>query len=119
MRKMSTKLQRVLVKTIAAELPQNAVIRMEMPAEATRATTAGRRVSRTLCIAERFRYRRYKNAMRVTMIQDGRIHPVVATIAPGIPAIFSPTNVAELIAIGPGVIWESVMRSVNSVIESQ
>ena len=36
------------------------------------------------------------------------------TTAPGIPATFNPTNVAEFTAMGPGVIWEMVMRSVNS-----
>ena len=32
------------------------------------------------------------------MMQEGRIHPRVATIAPGTPAIFKPTEVAELTA---------------------
>ena len=32
------------------------------------------------------------------MMQEGRIHPRVATIAPGTPAIFKPTEVAELAA---------------------
>ena len=32
------------------------------------------------------------------MMQKGRIHPRVATIAPGTPAIFKPTEVAELTA---------------------
>jgi len=49
------------------------------------------------------------------MTQDGKIHPIVATIAPGMPAILIPTNVAELMAMGPGVISAIVMRSVNSV----
>ena len=39
--------------------------------------------------------------------------------APGIPVSFIPTKVAALIAIGPGVIWEMVIRSVNSVMLSQ
>ena len=43
------------------------------------------------------------------------MHPRVATRAPGIPAMRIPTKVAELTAIGPGVIWEMVIRSVNSV----
>ena len=50
----------------------------------------------------------------VTIMQDGRIHPTVATTAPGIPAIFSPTKVAEFTAMGPGVICDIVIRSVNS-----
>ena len=50
------------------------------------------------------RYRRYNFARIVTIMQDGKIHPTVATTAQGIPAILSPTKVAELTAIGPGVI---------------
>ena len=57
--------------------------------------------------------------MIVTIMQDGRIQPKVAATAPGIPAILIPTKVAELMAIGPGVIWEMVTRSVNSFMESQ
>ena len=53
------------------------------------------------------------------MTQDGRMQPKVATAAPGIPAILMPTKVAEFTAIGPGVICEIVMRSVNSSMESQ
>lgn len=98
---------------------QNAEIRMEMPAEAIKATTAGLREDRTLCRTAILRYFRYSRAMTVTMIQDGRMQPKVAATAPGMPAILMPTKVAELIAIGPGVIWEIVIRSVNSFIESQ
>ena len=47
------------------------------------------------------------------------MHPNVAASAPGIPAILIPTKVAEFTAIGPGVIWEIVIRSVNSDILSQ
>ncbi len=36
-------------------------------------------------------------------MQEGRMQPKVAQRAPEKPAIFSPTKVAELIAIGPGV----------------
>lgn len=57
--------------------------------------------------------------MTVTNSIDGRMHPIVATIAPGIPAIFMPTNVAEFTAIGPGVICEMDIRSVNSLTVSQ
>ena len=52
--------------------------------------------------------------MTVTIIQDGKIQPAVAANAPPIPAILIPTNVAEFTAIGPGVIWDIVIRSVNS-----
>ena len=45
--------------------------------------------------------------------------PIVAAIAPPVPAICRPTKVAELMAIGPGVICEIVIRSVNSVTDSQ
>lgn len=39
--------------------------------------------------------------------------------APGIPPTCKPTKVAELIEIGPGVIWEIVMMSENWAIVSQ
>ena len=45
-----------------------------------------------------FLYFRYSFANIVTMMQEGRIHPRVATIAPGTPAIFKPTEAAELTA---------------------
>ena len=48
--------------------------------------------------------------MTVTIIQDGKIQPAVAANAPPIPAILIPTNVAEFTAIGPGVIWDIVIR---------
>lgn len=52
-------------------------------------------------------------------MQDGRTEPMVAAMAPGIPAILMPTKVAELMMMGPGVICEMVMRSVNSAMVSQ
>ena len=62
-------------------------------------------------------YFRYNFANTVTIIQDGKMHPNVATTAPSTPAILSPTKVAELTAIGPGVICDIVIRSVNSDID--
>lgn len=53
------------------------------------------------------------------MMRDGRRHPNVAVIAPGMPAMRSPTNVAEFTAIGQGVISAIVTRSVNSLIDNQ
>ena len=47
------------------------------------------------------------------------MHPSVATSAPGMPAIWLPTKVAELMAMGPGVIWEMVIKSVKSSTVSQ
>ena len=47
--------------------------------------------------------------------QEGSTQPAVATSAPLIPAMRMPTNVAELMAMGPGVICERVTMSVNSV----
>ena len=55
----------------------------------------------------------------MTMILEGSTHPSVATSAPGIPATRFPTNVAELMAMGPGVISAMVTRSANSPILSQ
>ena len=54
-----------------------------------------------------------------TMIQDGVTQPMVAMMAPPNPAILMPTNVDELIAIGPGVICEIVTMSTNSFMDSQ
>ena len=47
------------------------------------------------------------------------MQPAVAASAPGTPAIFVPTNVAALTAIGPGVISAIVTRFANSVMVSQ
>lgn len=43
---------------------------------------------------------------------EERIHR--SSQAPGRPGNAVPTNVAELMAMGPGVIWDMVTRSVNS-----
>ncbi len=47
------------------------------------------------------------------------MQPKVAAKAPGNPATRSPTKVAELTAMGPGVISAMVMRSENSRSVSQ
>ena len=39
-----------------------------------------------------------------TMIHEGNTQPIVAHSAPGIPAILIPTKVAELMAIGKGLL---------------
>ena len=104
----------IIVTGIVPPLPQNAFLRISIPADAIIATTAGRRDFSTPCSRSRLRYFRYSLARIVTIMQDGRIHPTVATTAPGIPAIFSPTKVAEFTAMGPGVICDIVIRSVNS-----
>ena len=95
---------------------KTADIIIEIPAPAINATTAGLRLPSILPIAEPPLYRRYIYANNDTMIQDGKIQPQVATIAPGKPAIRIPTNVAEFTAIGPGVISAIVIRLANSVI---
>ena len=48
------------------------------------------------------------------MVNPEITHPMVATTAPGIPATRIPTKEEVLTAIGPGVICEIVMISVNS-----
>ena len=48
-----------------------------------------------------------------------KIEPMVAIIAPIIPAILIPTNVEVFMAKGPGVICEMVIISVNSCSVSQ
>jgi len=44
------------------------------------------------------------------MINEGRIQPRVHTSAPNVPYTLCPTNVAELIEIGPGVISAMVNK---------
>ena len=83
---------------VACSFPQKAVIRIKTPEDAIIATTAGRREWSIPWSISSFRYFRYSFANIVTMMQEGRIHPRVATIAPGTPAIFKPTEVAELTA---------------------
>ena len=90
-------------------LPQKAVTSISTPAEAIIETTAGRREYNIPCSVSKFRYFKYSFARIVTIMHDGRMQPSVATTAPGIPAIFIPTKVAELTAIGPGVICEMVI----------
>lgn len=99
--------------------PQKERIRIPIPAEAMSATMAGRKIANVSFTKERLRNRKYKNANSDTMIAEGMMQPIVATIPPAIPATCIPTNVAELIAIGPGVISAMVIRSVKSVIVSQ
>ena len=54
--KITTKSQLVSASAMAALLPQNAVIRIEIPADAIMATTAGRSDPRIPCSRDRFRY---------------------------------------------------------------
>ena len=56
--KIKTRLQWVLLRVMAVLLPQKAVVRMETPAAAIMATTAGRRVARTLWKMDKFLYLR-------------------------------------------------------------
>ena len=103
----------VLTK-VTVPFPQKAVIRIKIPADAIIATTAGRSECNTSCIISTLLYFRYNFANTVTIIQDGKMHPNVATTAPSTPAILGPTKVAELTAIGPGgicdiVIWSSTI----------
>ena len=53
------------------------------------------------------------------MMIEGVTQPMVATMAPGRPAMRVPTKVALLMAIGPGVICEIVTTSPNSIIDNQ
>ena len=117
--KITTRVHFVPTSDIIPVFPQKAVIRIDMPAAAIIATTAGLREFNIPCKAAIFRYFKYSLAITVTIMHDGKIHPNVATNAPRVPAIFVQTNVAEFTAIGPGVIWEIVLKSVNSDILSQ
>ena len=102
--KITTRVHFVPTSDIIPVFPQKAVIRIDMPAAAIIATTAGLREFNIPCKAAIFRYFKYSLAITVTIMHDGKIHPNVATNAPRVPAIFVPTNVAEFTAIGPGVI---------------
>ena len=95
-------------------LSQNANVIIPTPALAISATTAGRRPFNTPRIIPTSPYLKYKYAINSMMITDGNTNPAVAAIAPIMPAILAPTNVAALIPIGPGVIWEIVKISTNS-----
>ena len=101
--KIITRLQFVFINLITA-FPQNAVIKIDIPAEAIIAMTAGLNAFNIPCSIPIFLYFKYTFAMIITITQDGRTHPPVATIAPGIPAILIQTKVAAFIEIGPGVI---------------
>ena len=54
MMKIKTRLQLVLLRVMAVLLPQKAVVRMETPAAAIMAPTAGRRVAGTLWKTDKF-----------------------------------------------------------------
>lgn len=86
---------------------------MASPATAIMETTTGRNVLKMFCIIVTLRYLIYNFASKVTIMQEGKIQPTVAHNAPKIPPICVPTKVAELMAIGPGVISAIVTRSVN------
>ena len=101
--KIITRLQSVFINLITS-FSQNAVIKIDIPAEAIIATTAGLKAFNIPCSIPIFLYFKYTFAMIITITQDGRIQPPVATTAPGIPATLIPTKVAALIEIGPGVI---------------
>lgn len=83
------------------------------------ATTAGRSEASTPCSVSSSRQRRYSRESSVRSKHDGRMQPSVAVSAPGTPASLVPTNVAALIAIGPGVISAMATRSANSCRLSQ
>ena len=100
-------------------LPQKDKTKIDNPADAINATTAGRNPPKIPCITVKFLYLKYIHASKETMTQDGKTHPNVAMIAPPSPAIRVPTKVDELMAMGPGVIYAMVIKSVNSVRVSQ
>src|SRR5699024_975657 len=52
------------------------------------------------------------------IIKEGKTTPAVATMDPNVPLTRYPKNVAEFIAIGPGVISEIAIMSTNSVFVS-
>ena len=95
--------------------PQKAITRIDTPAEAISATTAGLSPESIPFIISRFLNLKYTYASIDTIIQDGRTLPKVAIREPCRPATLVPTKVAAFIAMGPGVISAMVIRSVNSL----
>ena len=91
---------------------------MESPAPRIKATTTGRRQSKTLCRAVTLLYFSYRMASTETNTSAGVMQPRVAITAPGTEAMRNPTKVAAFTAMGPGVISAIVTRSVNSCMVS-
>lgn len=117
--KMPTKSQWMPVRVIGASAPQKALMRIEIPAAPIIAVTAGHNVAIMIFRESVLRYLKYTHVRILMMIKLGVTKPKVATTEPIRPATFVPTKVAELMAIGPGVICEMVMRWVNSSMLSQ
>lgn len=84
-----------------------------------RATTAGLRPFKAPRIGPMLPYFKKIRAKMMPRKNDGVTKPRVAEIAPPRPAIFMPAKVAALMPIGPGVIWEMVKMSTNSLMLSQ
>ena len=101
------------------EVPNTENWRIFNPAAPISATITGLRPDKIPLMTDRSLYLVYMYAKTVTIMVDGKIHPMVAMIAPGKPAMRMPIKVAELMAIGPGVICAMVIRSVNSAKLSQ
>lgn len=77
-------------------------------------TTIGFKKLSVFVITVRLLYLNKKYDSNITITNDGKTKPNVATNEPRKPPIVVPTKVAEFIAIGPGVICEIVSISVNS-----
>ena len=90
-----------------------------IPDIAIKTTTAGLKTESIVCSIVSFLYFIYIHDRKIKSRLAGSIQPKVATNAPGIPPILIPTKVAEFTAIGPGVICDMVIRSVNSSKVSQ
>ena len=100
-------------------LPNVSVFTKSTAAEAIRPIT-------TYCITESIdfvyilsRYRLNMYMSRYISMNEGVTTAIVATIAPKMPATEKPTNVAELIPMGPGVACDIATISVNCDTVSQ
>ena len=83
-------------------------------ADAISPTELARKPFSILATLAIFSYFRKKLYMRIEVKKPGKELPKVAATAPGMPAIWMPTNVAAFTTKGPGVICEIVMISVYS-----
>jgi len=93
-------------------------------AAASNPTTPGRSPLNTDAMIGCFWYFKKKRLISIIRMKEGSTTEKVAMIEPKIPTVCEypafmtaeyPTYVAELIPIGPGVIWLIAMMSVNSV----
>jgi len=78
-------------------------------AAASKATIAGVAPLMKFCTTVNSLKRRKKTATSTIAVNEGSIAPNAADSAPGIPATLLPTKTAVLMAIDPGILWETAI----------